>query len=218
MSRQMRVDLLSLHLQGHTHTRQCLTCSVSCAASIVSSSCKFVNAFWAANLHRRVSVCVSQRMVCEEKRSSKLTPAMRWLTWPLNTTKFRHTKPRGQVCRHVKSCARRCAPRWSIHTDTRESGCTVAPTSSFCWHTTWPCIPLLSCSAPLFPVLLCFLLLYGAASSSSDPQEAIHFLIICTSNRGRHRDADHKFSPPPLRCGAIAQQQLPLIGAVGSNC
>lgn len=95
-------------------------------------------------------------------------------------------------------------------------------TSSFCWHTTWTWYHtnvhlLLSCSS-LLSLSFCFLLLYGAAPSSSYPQEVIHFLIICTSNRGRHGDADHKFSPPPLCCGAIAQQQLPLIGAVGSNC
>lgn len=163
-------------------------------------------------------------MVCEEKRSSKLIPAMRWLTLPLNTTKFRHThKTRGQVCQHAKSCV------GSMHVDTRGNGCTVAlpiksrrPPVSVGTPpdpaTTSKYIPLLSCASLLFSVLLCFLLLYGAASSSSDPQEAIHFLIICTSNGGRHRDADHKFSSPPLRCGAIAQQQLPLIGAVGSNC
>lgn len=135
-----------------------------------------------------------------------------------------HThKTRGQVCQHAKSCV------GSMHGDTRGNGCTVAlpiksrrPPVSVGTPpdpaTTSKYIPLLSCSSLLFSVLLCFLLLYGAASSSSDPQEAIHFLIICTSNRGRHRDADHKFSPPPLRCGAIVQQQLPLIGAVGSNC
>lgn len=53
-------------------------------------------------------------------------------------------------------------------------------------------VPLL-----VLPLSLCFLLLYGAAPSSSNPQEVIDFLIICTSNRGRHGDADHKFSLPP---------------------
>lgn len=157
-----------------------------------------------------VSVCVCESkdgMWREEELKADASDALTDLTFECNQIQtHRHTKPRGQVCRHVKSCVRRRAPHWSIHTDTRESGCTVALPSSFWWHTTWPCIPLLSCSSLLFPVLLCFLLLYGAASSNSDPQEAIHFLIICTSNRGRHRDADHKFSPPPppLRCDSAA--------------
>lgn len=48
---------------------------------------KFANAFWAANLHRRVSR-VRQSVVCEERRSSKLIAAMHWLIQPFE---FRHT-------------------------------------------------------------------------------------------------------------------------------
>lgn len=193
---------------------------------------KFANVFWAANLHRRVPVWVKGWYV--KRRGAQLIPAMRWLTWPLNTTEFRLAhKTRGSS---VSACKVMCeemhpnprhahwyervhwgtAYKGSLELESRQPPVPVGTPPDPA--TTSVCILLLSCSSLLFSGVLCFLLLYGAASSSSDPQEAIHFLIICTSNRGRNRDADHKFSPPPLRCGVIAQQQLPLIGAVGSNC
>lgn len=157
-------------------------------------------------------------MVCEEELKADSSDA-------LTDSAFEYD----QIQTHTQNKGSSVSCVGSMHVDTRGNGCTVAlpiksrrPPASVGTPpdpaTTSKYIPLLSCASLLFSVLLCFLLLYGAASSSSDPQEAIHFLIICTSNGGRHRDADHKFSSPPLRCGAIAQQQLPLIGAVGSNC
>lgn len=162
-------------------------------------------------------------MVCEGKKSSKLTPAMRWLIQSLNQPDSDVHKTRGQVCQHAKSCGAPHAHSFMwverVHSGT---ACKATDLELLLAHhlTLLPLHihPTSQLFLSLFSLSLCFLLLYGAAPSSSNPQEVIHFLIICTSNRGRHRDADHKFSPPPLRCGAIAQQQLPLIGAVGSNC
>lgn len=158
---------------------------------------------------------VTHRVVCEEPRSW-LQRCVDWLgLWiPPKSVTHTRTKQGVKLCQRAKSCV---------------SGRTRHPSSQW-QHPQFPvgtspdlatastCVRRLSCSSALCPVLLCFLLLYEAGSSNSGPQEAIHFLIIFTSNRGRRRDADHKFSPPPVRCGAIAQQQLPLIGAVGSNC
>lgn len=157
-------------------------------------------------------------MVCEEERSSKLIPAVRWLIRPLSATEFRRAQNKGSS---VSACKVMCqeehpAPKHA-HAFARRgervhggAAHKVQTTSSFCWHTAWPCYrfnmhPTSQLFLSLFSLSLCFLLLYGAAPSSSNPQEAIHFLIICTSNRGRHGDADHKFSPPPTIPSAVVR-------------
>lgn len=155
-------------------------------------------------------------MVCEEKRSSKLIPVARWLSLPLSATEFRHTQNIGSsmsackaMCKEMHFTLKLIQNEW-IH-------CCVEDLQFALAHC--DLVTTLICILIWFSRLLCFLLLYETASSNSDPQEALRFLIICTSNRGHHRDADHKFSPPPaFHCGAIALQQLSLIGAVGSNC
>jgi len=176
--------------------------------------------FRGTNLHRRVLVWVKGWYVKSRAAQSWFQRCVDWFSL-LRGSEFRRAQNQGSSVSHATS-GREMHPALE-HAHAWGSGCTVArpiKTSSSCCTppdpaTTSISILLLSCSS-LFSLSLCFLLSH--APSSSNPQEAIHFLIICTSNRGRHGDADHKSSPPPLCCGAIAQQQLPLIGAVGSNC
>lgn len=206
MSKQMPVGLLFL-----IDTRfPRLIWSVSVTASIV----------WLVLPHLRVPLtCTGVFLVWLKgwyvrSREADSSDALTDWAFEYHQNQSHAHKTRGQV---VSACKVVCewmhpTPKFSMAVPSVSVG--TSPDLA----TTCTCVWLLSCSSALCPVLLCFLLLYEAASSNSDPQEAIHFLIIFTSNRGRRRDADHKFSPPPVRCGAIAQQQLPLIGAVGSNC
>lgn len=162
---------------------------------------KFVNMFWAANLHRRVLGGVKGWYVEKRGAESRLLRCVDWFSLWI----WSNPKPGGQVCHAWEGAPRTEACTCLLYEGEWLHGGTAykeQTTSSFCWHTTWPCYHFdmhlcLSCSSPCSPFFPCFLLLYGAAPSSSNPQEVIHFLIICTSNRGRRRDADHKFSPPP---------------------
>lgn len=183
-----------------------------------------VNMFRAANLHRRVLVRVKGWYVERRGAQSWFQQCVDWFGLWMRRVRVRTQNEGSSVsacmCQEMHPALTHAHWYEAVHGG---EACEEQTSSSLCWHTTWPCNhsnmhPTSQLFLSLFSLSLCFLLLYGAAPSSSDPQEAIHFLIICTSNRGRHRDADHKFSPPPLRCGAIALQQLPLIGAVGSNC
>lgn len=159
--------------------------------------------------------------LCESKggmrggRSLKLIPPVHWQPLALKATEFRQTQNKGS--KPVRGGAAPCGE------PELEQLLALPPkrrrSPLFWWHLT----PLLQRASSFSAVPSCFSSLFlfimaWAASSSTNPQEALHSLIICTSNQGRHRDADHKFRPPPHHSGVIVLQQLPLIGAVGSNC
>lgn len=177
-----------------------------CRFVLVAHIAKLADEFWAANLHRRVPVWVKGWYARWEKPKADSTSALTASGFEC----YRIQTNTKQRVKHISmQSQRRYCTLWRTWTGTTtrliaEEGKTSTR------------IFFLSCFLLFFPS---FFVYYGMSClSSTYPQEALHSLIICTSNQGRHRDADYKSRPPPHHCGVIVLQQLPLIGAVGLNC
>lgn len=191
--------------------------SYFCRFVLLADIARLADGSWAANLHRRVPVWVKGWYARWEKPKADSTSALTSSGFEC----YRIQTNTKQRVKHIsmQSQRRRCTLRRTWTGTTTRTATEEEKSSAFRWYLT----PLLRCassfSAVPYGVSTLFLFIMAwAASSSTNPQEALDSLIICTSNQGRHRDADHKPRPPPHHSGVIVLQQLPLIEAVGSNC
>lgn len=161
-----------------------------------------------------VFACVTQRVVCEVGEAwswfQRCTDCLRvWIA-----TEF-------WLMQNIRSETWACKVRRKPELEQRLAPLLKRrrpPLSEDTWPHFFKRASLFSAVPSCFSTLLSLFMMAWAGSSSTNPQEALHSLIICTSNQGRHRDADHKSRPPPHHSSVIVLQQLPLIGAGGSNC